>query len=110
MIQPEEAQTGGKTGARRKEVGKRNLLPIPSTAEASLRFEVYSTAAAAICDGFLADLIRGKILTQDSSYLALDKCKLQRARQSVMAKAREEGDLKCKPLRVSILMAGRIKH
>ena len=32
----------------------------------------------------------------DTSFLALDKCKLQRARQSVMSKSREEGDLKCK--------------
>jgi hypothetical protein len=94
--QPEEDENGKKKGARRKEVGRRNLLPISSTAEASLRFDVSSTAAAAICNGFLADLIRGKMIPPDSSYLALDKCKLQRARQSVMAKSREEGDLKCK--------------
>ena len=94
--QPLENENGSKKGARRKEVVKRNLLPISSTAEASLRFDVSSTAAAAICNGFLADLIRGKVVPPDSTYLALDKCKLQRARQSVMAKSREEGDIKCK--------------
>ena len=84
--QPLENENGNRKGARRKKVGKRNLLPISSTTEASLRFDVSSTAAAAICNGFLADLIRGKVVPPDSTYLARDKCKLQRARQSVMVK------------------------
>ena len=67
--QPDEDDNGKKKGARRKEVGRRNLLPISSTAEASLRFDVSSTAAAAICNGFLADLIRVKVVPPDSSFL-----------------------------------------
>jgi hypothetical protein len=94
--QPDEDDTGKKKGARRKEVGRISLLPMSSTAEASLRFDVSSTAAAAICNEFLADLNREKVVAPDSSFLALDKCNLQRARHSVMAKSREEWDLKCK--------------
>lgn len=36
-IHSDEEEAARKKGARRKEVGKRNLLAIPSTAEASLR-------------------------------------------------------------------------
>ena len=92
-----EADKGGQeTGARRKEVVKRNLLSVPSTAESSLRFDVSPTATAAICNGFLADLIRAGILPPESEYLTMDKCKLQRARKAVMDKAVKEGDQKCK--------------
>ena len=38
--QPEVEKVGKETGARRKEAVKRNLLPVPSTAETSLRFDV----------------------------------------------------------------------
>ena len=36
------------------------------------------------------------MVSPDASFLALDNCKLQRARHSVMAMSREEGDLKSK--------------
>ena len=51
--EPQEDENGKNKGARRKEMGRRPLLLIPSTDEASLRFDVSSTAAAAICNGFL---------------------------------------------------------
>ena len=59
---------------------KLNMLPIHSTATSSLRYGVSTTATAAICDGFIADLVMGKILFPDSLYLAKNKNKLQRAR------------------------------
>ena len=38
-------------------ISKRNYLDIPNTAAAALRYQVSSTAAAAITSGYLADLI-----------------------------------------------------
>ena len=55
-----------------------------------------STAAAAICNGFLADLIKGGILSKESAYLALDKCKMQRARKAAMEEATDDNEMKHK--------------
>ena len=46
---------------------KKNLT---QTAGASLRNGVSSTATSAICSGFLADQIKGKILPPEKMYLA----------------------------------------
>ena len=40
--------------------------------------------------GYLKDLIAAGHLSQEMSYLALDPCKLRRARQEVMTSAQEQ--------------------
>ena len=47
----EETSSNGKK--RRKEVGKRNLLPIPNTAAASVRYGQSATETAATASSFL---------------------------------------------------------
>ena len=76
---------------RRKELGNRNLLPIPNTAATSLRYGQSPTETAAIASAFLLDLINGGILPAEYSYLALDKNKVQRARSKMMKVASETG-------------------
>ena len=75
--------------AKRQEVIKRNMLPIPHTARTSIRYELSSTETAAVASSFLLDLIEGGILPQELSYLTLDKCKVQRWRNQVMVQASE---------------------
>ena len=72
------------------------MLPIYSTVTSSLRFSVSATATAVICDGFIADLVMGKILSPDSLYLAKNKNKLQRARWYVITEVKKEEDQKVK--------------
>ena len=43
-----------------------------------------------MASGFLKDLIEAGHLSQEMSYLALDPCKLRRARQEVMTSAQEQ--------------------
>ena len=74
---------------RRQEISKRNMLPIPNTARTSLRYELSSTETAAVASSFLLDLIEGGILSQEFSYLTLDKSKVQRWINQVMFQARE---------------------
>ena len=62
--------------SKKKEVGQRNLLPLPNTARASLRYELSSTETAAVASSFLLDLIEGGVLSKEFSYLAVDKCKI----------------------------------
>ena len=88
-------KVGGQERDKRGEVGRRNMMPIPNTAAASLRYNVSPSATAALVDEFLQDLIKSGVFTPEHSYLALDKSKVQRARQGVMARAREEGDSEC---------------
>ena len=64
----------------RREFRKLNMLPLHSTATSSIRYGVSTTANAAIFDEFIADLVRGGIISPDSLYLAKNKNKLQRAR------------------------------
>ena len=47
--------------------------------------------AAALVSSFLGDLIRAGIVDKDMAYLAVDQSKMQRAKDMVMAKAREKG-------------------
>ena len=63
---------------------KRNYLDITYTASASLRYGVSSTATAAICSSFLADLINGKVLPSECEHLAVDKYKVMRAKERMM--------------------------
>lgn len=71
-----------------KKPQKRNLLSIPSTATASLRYGVSPAATAAIASGFLQDLIQAGILSGDHAYLACDPFKVSRARQNSMENAK----------------------
>ena len=72
---------------------KRNLMPIKNTAEASLRYQVSSTATAVICTAFLKDLIESNHLSDDMKYLALDKKKVLRAKTLVIQEAIEIGEI-----------------
>ena len=69
---------------RRKEQCKRNQIPIPNTAKASLIYDISPTATAAIGTGYVKDLIQGGILNPEHYYLALDKCKVQMDRTDNM--------------------------
>ena len=71
-------------------VSQRNTMPIPNTVKASLRYDISSTATAAIASGFLKDLIVAGHLGPDLSYLSCDPSKLMRARKGVLVQAREE--------------------
>ena len=71
-----------------KKPQKNNLLPIPSTATASLRYGVFPAATAAIASGFLQDLIQAGILSGDHAYLACGPFKVSRARQNSMENAK----------------------
>ena len=73
-------------------ISKRNYLDIPNTAAAALRYQVSSTAAAAITSGYLADLIKGGVLTQDKKYLAVDKKKIQRSMGTIMSESQKDAE------------------
>lgn len=77
---------------RRKEIGKRNKMPIPNTAAASVRFGQSATETAATASSFLMDLIAAGYLSQEHSSLAVDKCKVQRATAVLMTGARQSGE------------------
>ena len=81
-------------------ISKRNYLDIPKTAAAAFRYQVSSTAAAAITSGYLADLIKGGVLTQDKIYLAVDKKKIQRSMDRIMSESQEDAEdgLKSEPV------------
>ena len=55
---------------------KKNYLDLTQTAGAFIRYGVSATATAAICSGFLADQIKGKILQPEKMYLVVDKNKV----------------------------------
>ena len=56
--------------ARQKELGNRNLLPIPPMA--ATRYDQYAKANVVISLAFLLDLINGGIVPSQYSYLVLD--------------------------------------
>ena len=66
------------------EKASKNFLDISQSASAALRYGVSSTAAAAITSGYLADLIKGGVVSPEISYLAVDKNKMSRAKQKVI--------------------------
>ena len=80
---------------KKKEVGQRNLLPLPNTARASLRYELSSTETTAVASSFLLDLIEGGVLSKEFSYLVVDKCKIQRWRSQVMSQASGSAEILC---------------
>ena len=63
---------------------RRNNMPIPNTAKASLRCQVSPAVTATIVSEYLKDLIAAGHLSPDMSYLACDPSKLYRARKAVM--------------------------
>ena len=69
---------------------KRNYMPIPNTAKASLRMSISPKATAIICSEFLKDLIAAGYLAKDMSYLACDRMKVERARKVVMEENKGE--------------------
>ena len=73
---------------------KRNTMPVPNTAKASLRFRVSPAAAATIASEYLKDLIAAGHLAPEMAYLACDPSKLVRARKTVMGGAREKERMK----------------
>ena len=89
--QQEEIKTKRKIS---KENLKRNLLAIPNTSEASIRYGLSSTQTAAIASAYLLDLIDGGQLTQEAKSVTLDSSKVKRGRDKVTSKAKENGDEK----------------
>ena len=63
---------------------KRNMVGIPLTALAAIRYSVSNTAAAAVARGYVYDLIKAEMLTKDMALLAVDRKKVHRARNLVM--------------------------
>ena len=63
---------------------KKNEMTIPNTARASLRCSVSPRATAMICSEFLKDLIVAGHVSEDKSYLACDRMKVERARKLAM--------------------------
>ena len=80
---------------RREDVGRRNLMPIPHTARASLRYQQSATETAAVGTGLIMDLIAAGYLSREMSFLALDKSKVQRWRNKVMSEASSAADILC---------------
>ena len=68
---------------------KRNMVPVPNAAKASLRYGISPAATAAITSEYLKDLINAGILSPEMSYLACDPSKIVRARKCVMKEAKE---------------------
>lgn len=71
---------------------KRNMMPITHTSAASVRFGTSDGATAAIASGFLRDLIDAGHLSPSMSYLALDRSKVSRGKESVIRTAKGKGD------------------
>ena len=71
---------------------KRNNLPIPNTAAASVRFGTSQAETAAITSGFLLDLIEAGHLPPEKAYLAVNKNKVARAKTAVLEIAGERGE------------------
>ena len=80
---------------RREEVGRRNLMPIPLTARASLRYQESATETAAVGRGLIMYLIAAGYLSREMSVHALDKSKVQRWRNKVMSEASSATDILC---------------
>ena len=71
---------------------KRNNLPIPNTAAASVRFGTSQAETAAITSGFLLDLIEAGHLPPEKAHLAVNKNKVARAKTAVLEIAGERGE------------------
>ena len=82
-----DAAVGPKTKTQ-----KRNNLPIPNTAAASVRFGTSQAETAAITSGFLLDLIEAGHLPPEKAYLAVNKNKVARAKTAVLEIAGERGE------------------
>ena len=60
-----------------------------------MRYELSSTETAAVASSFLLDLIEGGVLSKEFSYLAVDKCKIQRWRSQVMSQTSGSAEILC---------------
>ena len=67
------------------DLDERNMLKIPHTATASIRYKVSEAQTAAVVTGYLNDLIEGGILDEDQRYLTVDPMKVHRAKHKVMS-------------------------
>ena len=67
------------------DLDERNMLKIPHTATASIRYKVNEAQRAAVVTRYLNDLIEGGILDEDQRYLTVDPMKVHRAKHKVMS-------------------------
>jgi len=67
------------------DLDERNMLKIPHTATASIRYKVCEAQTAAVVTGYLNDLIEGGILDEDQRYLTVDPMKFHRAKYKVIS-------------------------
>ena len=82
---------------------KRNTIDIGLAIQA-IRSEASNRSVAALSTAYLGDLIRAGILSEDSAYLAVDPAKVQRAKEKVMAKAREKGEIRTQEEDIQCIM------
>ena len=87
----EDVISGEKVTSKKRDV-KTNKMPIPNTAAASVRFGTSQAETAAITSGFLLDLIEAGHLAPEKAFLAVNKNKVSRAKDSVMKLAGERGE------------------
>ena len=83
---------------------KRNTIDISGLAIQAIRSEASNISASALSTAYLGDLIRAGVLTEDSAYLAVDPSKVQRAKEKVMAKAREKGEIRTQKEDIKCIM------
>jgi hypothetical protein len=76
----------------RQKARRKNNLPIPNTAAASVRFGTSQAETAAITSGFLLDLIEAGHLPPENAHLAVNKNKVARAKTVVLEIAGERGE------------------
>ena len=72
----------------------RNTMDISGLAIQAIRCEASNRTVAALSTAYLGDLIRSGILPKESAYLAVDPAKVQRAKDKVLTKAKEKGEIK----------------
>ena len=87
-----EEEEGGDTKTPDSALSQRNLVDLTNLAQTSMRFNLSVRGSAASCTAYLADLIQAGEISPSKSYLAVDKRKLQRARDKVLADATQRGD------------------
>ena len=78
----------------------RNMLNIPHTALAAIRFNLSDYGTAAVASGYLHDLIQAGVVSKEMTFLAVDRMKVARAKSSLMDDLRKEatrveGGLQC---------------
>ena len=59
---------------------------------------------SALSTAYLTDLIRTGVLTEDSAWLAVDPTEVHRAKEKVMAKAGEKGEIRTQKEDIKCIM------